>query len=155
MKKALRIIRLNRPTTPAEFRAAGLKLTPLSHGVFREVHKVTNCDLVVKFPLDNGDTDVDEGKEHTEAEIRRIRRLNKFRYMRKHLPKIYWHDEDSGTLVMHYYPKFTTHEAEADAMGQMIQTLIRAATGVKCTDVHSENVHVGRVGDAVVIDFGY
>jgi len=153
--KALRIIRQSRPETPKDFRRAGLQLTFLGRGVFREVCKVRNCDLVVKFPLDDKLGDSDEGKEHSLAEIRRVRRLNKFRVMRRHLPKIYYYDKDSGVLVMHYYPKFTTYEAEADAMGQMIQELIKSSTRVRCTDIHSENVHVTRMGDAVVIDFGY
>jgi hypothetical protein len=76
--------------------------------------------------------------------------------MKKHLPTIFYYDSQSAVLILSYHPRFTTHEKEADAMGKFIQELIRAATRVSVTDIHSENVHKSVSGDtAIIIDFGY
>lgn len=111
---------------------------------------MTNCDLVVKFPK------APSGKKHTHDEVTRIRKLRKFAVMKNHLPTIHYYDEANGVLVVDYCPKFTTHEKEADAMGDFIQKLIKAATGVSISDIHSENVHKHvKRDDAIIIDAGY
>ena len=119
-------------------------------GIFRKVYKVRNSDLIVKFPK------APSGKIHSRDEVARIRKLAKFRVMKSHLPTIHYWNADSAVLIVDYCPKFTTYEKEADAMGQFIQKLIKAATGVAISDIHSENVHKHvKRADAVIIDAGY
>lgn len=148
----LRLIKEHRPTTPSEFVKCGVPLTRISEdqGLFRKVYKIRNCDLVVKFPKDA------DGRNHSREEVRKIKKLQKFRVMKPHLPTIHYFDSTNSVLVMDYCPKFTTHEKEADAMGKFIQRLIQFATGLTVSDIHSENVHkhVTRQ-DAVIIDAGY
>jgi pyruvate-formate lyase-activating enzyme len=104
----------------------------------------------VKFPKGA------DGKEHTRDEVTRIRKLRKWHVMKKHLPTIFYYDSKSAVLILSYHPRFTTHEKEADAMGKFIQELVRAATRVSVTDIHSDNVHKSVSGDtAIIIDFGY
>lgn len=153
VRKILRTIKETRPTNPSEFMQRGVPIRRISEdqGIFRKVYKVTNCDLVVKFPKGPS------GKKHTRDEVTRIRKLRKFAVMQKHLPEIHYYDPVSCVLVVSYHPRFTTHEKEADAMGKFIQELIRAATKVAVSDVHSENVNRKKSTDdtAVIIDFGY
>ena len=147
---ALRKIRTTKPTTPKEFRNIGLELRFLKSGLFRETYRVKNCDLVVKMPL------VNEKRHHTDSEIRRIKRLSRYRFMRPYLPTVFYHDTVSGTMVMSYHPPFEDHEQQVDALGKLIQTLIYKSTGVCCSDLHSENTHQKKPDKGVVIiDLGY
>lgn len=126
--------------------------------MFRETCRIINCNLVVKFPLAVGRSKyTGEGKRHTKQEMLRLARLKKFRFMHQFLPKVYYHDPKSGTLVMSYHPPFGNREDQTDAMGHMVQVLIQRATGVRTTDMHSENIHQKqpRRKRAVVIDLGY
>lgn len=153
---AIRKIRTHKPTSPKAFKAIGLTLRWIESGVFRETCRIINCDLVVKFPLIEKKTAV-EGRRHTRTEIARIGRLAKHRWMRPYLPTIYWHDKQSGTLVMSYHPPFTDHEDQVDALGKFVQLLLRKSTGVRSTDLHSENIHKKRENWNIVtlIDLGY
>jgi hypothetical protein len=152
VRKVLRLIKEHRPKNPSEFVKFGIPLTRISEdqGIFRKVYKVRNCDLVVKFPK------AASGKAHSKDEVTRIKKLQKFGVMRGHLPTIHYWDATNSVLVVDYCPKFTTHEKEADAMGTFIQKLIKSATGIGISDVHSENIHKHMTRDnAVIIDAGY
>lgn len=146
------MIKARRPKNPSEFNRSGIPIRRVSEdqGIFRAIYKVTNCDLIVKFPK------APSGKKHTADEVTRIKKLRKFACMKAHLPTIHYYDAEAGVLVVDYCPKFTTYEKEADAMGTFIQKLIKAATGVSISDIHSENVHKHvKRDDAVIIDAGY
>lgn len=153
VRKVLREIKEHKPSNPSEFTKNGIPLRRISEdqGLFRKVYKVTNCDLVVKFPKGLS------GAKHTRDEVARIRKLRRWGVMKSHLPEIYYYDSESSVLVISYHPKFTTHEKEADAMGRLIQKLVKAATGIPISDVHSENVNCRNRRDntAVIIDLGY
>jgi hypothetical protein len=160
---ALRKIRAHKPSSPAAFRKIGLPVRWLKSGVFRETCRIINCDLVVKFPL--GDPDGDgrssrkyaRGRQHTRTEIARIKRLLKFKFMEPYIPKVHYHDPKSGTLVMSYHPPFSDREEQIDSMGRFIQMLIERGTGVRCSDLHSDNVHKKSRNHkrVVIIDLGY
>ena len=141
-------LRAAKPQDRSDFNRMGLRLTYLKSGVFRDGYKVTRCDAVVKFPKG------DEGKEHTRAEVARIRRLRNSPVLRPYLPEILYYDSRAGIVVMRYYPKFRSFETQVDTMCNMVERLIRAATGCRVSDLHSENIH-DHDGDAVIIDLGY
>lgn len=152
VRKILRLIKARRPKNASEFNKCGIPIRRVSEdqGIFRAVYKVTNCDLIIKFPKGPS------GKLHTRDEVTRLKKLRKFGFMKPHLPTIHYYDPDNSVLVVDYCPKFTTHEKEADAMGAFIQKLIKAATRVSIADIHSENVHKHvKRDDAIIIDAGY
>lgn len=146
-----------RPKNPQEFRKIGLPLRWIKSGVFRETLRIINCDLVVKFPLAIGRSRyTGEGKRHTITEISRWERLRKFRFMHPYLPMIHYHDRESGALVMSYHPKFENPLYQIDAMGRLIQMLIRRTTRVRTTDLHADNIHRrAKNHNVVMIDLGY
>ena len=154
IKYALKKIRANRPGSPSDFRRIGLPVRYLNTGLFRAVCKIINCDLVVKFPRQ---VDLSLGRSHSAAELQRVKRLKSSRVLQPALPEIPYFDKVSGILVMRYYPRYTSHEEQADAMGAFIQRLIFAHTRIRTSDLHSENVHKRRVNNdgAVLIDLGY
>lgn len=153
VKYVLRKVRAAKPSTPKEFRALGLALRAIGSGAFRDVFKVVNCDLVVKFPME-GRT---HGKKHTLSEVRRLTRLRKSRVMRPHLPEVFYLDKQHGIVIMRYYPEYESFEAQADSMGNLIQRLIYAHTRVRTSDIHTGNVHKRRTNheQSVIIDLGY
>lgn len=59
--------------------------------------------------------------------------------------------------MMSFHPPFADHEEQVDALGLLVQRLILLGTGVRCTDLHSENIHQKRPHQkkVVIIDLGY
>lgn len=166
VKQAVSLIKKRRPSTPAEFREVGLALEkkPEGTGAFREVIKIKGLPLVVKFPLAEGTHDPKKGKNlsyvrgkmHSTVEVRKISKLSKIRWMRKHLPKVYYHDRKSGVLVMHWYKNFEDDVDSLRAIGRLVTILVYRWLGVGVTDIHEDNVRMGRTKkDAILIDLGY
>lgn len=166
LTQAVSLIKKRRPTTPDEFREAGLVLEkkPEGTGAFREVVKIKGQPLVVKFPLAEGTHDPKRGKKlsfrrgkmHSTVEVRKIHELSKIRWMRKHLPKVYYHDKKSGVLVMHWYKNFEDDVDALRAIGRLVTRLVAKWQGVGVTDIHEDNVRMGRTKkDAILIDLGY
>ena len=116
---------------------------------------------MVKFPLAGSGrlrkSSYRDGIEHSDTEVDRIKRLARWPVMRPHLPEVFYHDKQSGILVMRKYPKYATFETQVDAMGQMIQRLVYKLTKVRCSDIHSDNVRKRRFNNeqSVLIDLGY
>jgi hypothetical protein len=166
IRTAIRRIKQFKPTTEGGFMSAGvpLKRTALGVGVFRESFKAVDLPLVVKFPLCDGplskNPDYHESKWHTTTEVKRIARLSKFPFMRKYLPKIYYHDRKSGVLVMHWYDGFNDDFTRYCSLGNMTADLMYRLTGVKTIDIHGGNTRTsnprkGEKGRTILIDIGY
>lgn len=166
LKQAVAVIKKRRPTSPQEFREAGIvfEKKPEGVGAFREVMKVKSLPLVVKFPLAEGSHDPRRGKKlsyrsgkmHSTAEVRKIAKLSKIRWMRPYLPKVYYHDRKSGVLVMHWYKNFDDDVDALRALGRMVTRLVYRWTNVGITDIHEDNVRMGRTKkDTILIDLGY
>jgi hypothetical protein len=152
VRTVLRAIIKSRPRTPEEFRKAGIKLRYIDHGVFREVYKIQDCPLVVKFPL-NEDQDFAGGVAHSISEVRRIARLGKIKELKPHLPRIYYHDKKGGVLVMAYYHRMTDSRA-VELLGKVVQKLVSRIARVQMSDIHSDNVRQA-VGRLFFTDLGY
>lgn len=168
IRTAIRRIKQFKPTTEGGFMSAGvpLKSKVLGAGVFRESFMAVDLPLVVKFPLCGGDMpksknpDYHEGKWHTTTEVKRIERLSKFTFMRKYLPKIYYHDRKSGVLVMHWYDEFNDDFIRYCSLGNMAADLMYRLTGVKTIDIHGGNTRTSNrledeKGRTILIDIGY
>ena len=162
LQTAIARIRKYKPTTPDEFRAAGVPLGGmLGCGAFREVLEVRDCPLVVKFPLNEGEPDDDTHKEnfhegimHSALEMKKLKRLNSFVWIRRFLPKVYYYDRKHGIIVMRYYKLMTKHEFLFDT--KFVYTLIKRSTGVSISDYTWGNVgKMGRNDTPVLIDCGY
>jgi hypothetical protein len=168
VRTAVKRIRKFSPKTPFDFAKIGvpLKARAEGSGVFREAVGALYLPLVVKFPLcggkmpASGNDDYHEGKRHTTAEVKRIARLGKFSFMRKYLPKVYYHDRKSGVLVMHWYDTFINDFDAYCSLGNMVADLMYRLTGVKTIDIHSGNTRTSSPkrkdrGRTILIDVGY
>lgn len=158
IKRAIDLIQLHHPTTPEQFENIGLTLEPLANGAFRETAKVKGLPLVVKFPLsDDDDTDSYAwAKRHTTSEARKVEILSTFKELRPYLPKIYYHNRETGIMVMRYYPKFENSKKQFEALGWLVRKLVKKLTKVEMADIHDGNFHKGRgKRGGILIDLGY
>lgn len=169
---ALRRIRKYRPIDPEEFRAIGVPLNkePIGEGAFRSVHKMKRIPCVVKFCLSESDgfwPQSRDSKMHTTAEVNRIKRLSKYPILRTHLPRVYWHDRESGVLVMKYYDEVpvkgdTVSQDMFYATTKGFKKLFKKIGGVELGDISPWNTGVDkrrRNGlefiNLVFLDLGY
>lgn len=143
--------------TPADFRAAGIRLRYIDEGAFRQVFKVSGCPLVVKFPLGDGSGSVSDGVQHSVSEVRRIKRLSGIKELTPHLPKIHYFDRKNGVLVMQFYPRPKDDDETVELLGKIIKKLVSRIARVAMSDIRADNVRKRR-GDwmsAVFVDCGY
>ena len=106
---AVRRIRKHKPKNQGDFDKIGVELesVPFSGGSFRNVYHTTNKKLriVVKFPVIDNDS-THSGIVHSRAEVRKINKLSRFKLLKPHLPKVYYHDDRTGIVVMKKYSDF-------------------------------------------------
>lgn len=149
----VRKIKKHRPETPAEFRELGIPLVREGAGIFRVAYRVKKLPLLVKFPVDD---DATGGKAHSANEVRKIRRLSKFRWVKSYLPTIYFHDKQSGVLVVSWHDEFATDNDAFIALGALASRALKIATGVLVSDIHGDNVRRGAQRRKIIlIDLGY
>ncbi len=158
----LRHIRRNRPVTPAQWAALGVKFTVVGRGVFREVCRIKGTDLVVKSPLYYGklkpgqQPDYSEGIAHAKSEMARLSRLQKIDVLRPFLPKVFWYDAKSGQTVMSYYPPIPEKQ-KVTALGKIVKSLVSRLYGITLGDIHEDNLRQ-KSSDwkiPVLVDLGY
>jgi hypothetical protein len=160
--KALRLIRQNKPVSPADWKALGFKFEVVGHGVFREVCRIKGTDLVVKSPLYEGflkpgqQPDYSEGIAHSKAEMNRLGRLARIDVLKPYLPTVYYYDAKHGQTVMKYYPPIAEKQ-KVELLGKVVKSLVSKLAGVTMGDIHEGNIRQKR-GDwqvCVFTDLGY
>ena len=126
-----------------------LQLKYIGAGTFRVAYRIAHTDMLIKFP------DGHDGKVHTRAEVRKIRKLAAYPFLKKHLPPIYYFNSKTGVLVTRYYPDASRWHI-ANAMGDMLSLLLKKFTGIPFTDswIGSDNFGLDR-GRLILTDLGY
>ena len=152
--QALRLIRSHRPVTFAAFKKLGFKFQFIEAGVFREVSRIRDTDLVVKFPLMEGERDYSEGIQHSRSEMRRIRRLSKVKELKPYLPRVHYYDSKHGIIVMKWYDN-TDDFGKAELLGKLVKKLIRKISGVVMSDIHEGNIRKKANNSLAFVDLGY
>jgi len=127
-----------------------LLLDKVGEGSFRTAYRITGTTLLIKFPV--GGEDCKEGKVHTRAEVRKIRRLSQYRSLRSHVPPIYYYNGKDGVVVMRYYN--TPLDLEGRARDLLIRKVIKELTGVTLGDSVGDNLKQHR-GQLIFVDCGY
>ena len=154
--KALKLIRKHSPSSPAAFVKLGFRLKYLGAGVFREVARISGCDLVVKFPL-HGKDGLREEIAHSLSEMHRIEKLSRrVPELKPNLPKVFYFDQKNGIIVMQWYPELTP-AAAVELLGKIVKKLVSRVGRVAMSDIHDGNVRRKRKGwnQLVFIDLGY
>lgn len=162
--RVLRKVRKNHPAGPEDFKKLGIRIRPLGVGAFRSVYRVNGVNLVVKFPRPG--TDFIINKIHTRTELARIKKFRRFGWMRKYLPKVYYHNSKTGVSIIEFYDDSkqmmtrgiwgNSQQQRMQAMCNMAQDLIHRLTGTRMTDITDENVRVDQKKRVVkLIDLAY
>lgn len=140
VKTAILRIKKRKPKTVNDFKKIGLPLNkrPIGWGAFREVWKIKGLPLVVKFTIPSSNGVCRDGIWHSVTEVRKVRQLRKFLWIREYLPKIYYHDSKSGQTVMHFYEPFKEKELSY-RITYLLEEAIKQATGVNLGDIQSSN----------------
>ena len=143
-----------------------LSLDKVGEGSFRTAYRITGTTLLIKFPVvvthrKNGKVtgeDSKEGKVHTRAEVRKIRRLSQYRSLRSHVPPIYYYNGKDGVVVMRYYNTPLDNKNQSTLGGRardrLIRKVIKELTGVTLGDSVGDNVKQHR-GQLIFVDCGY
>lgn len=164
VSQVLRLVRRHNPARPEEFKARGIRLKKLGAGAFRTVYSIIGLPLVVKFPMPG--TDFVVNRRHTKTELGRIKRFKRFRWMRKHLPKVYYSNPVTGVSIIEFVDDSkpmmergiwgNSQQQRMQGMCNMVQDLIYQLTGTRMTDITDENVRVDQKRCVVkLIDLAY
>lgn len=151
--QVIRKIAKHRPETYDDFKALSIPLVLEGKGIFRVAYRIKGLPLLVKFPVED---DLTAGKVHSANEVRKIRRLRKFRWMRSYLPTIHFHDKQSGVLVLSWHVEFANDRDAFVALGALTTRALKIATGVLVSDIHEDNVRRGdQRRKIILVDLGY
>ena len=162
--RVLSRVRKQHPARPEDFKKLGIVVKPIGAGAFRTVYRVKDTPLVVKFPLPG--TDFVINKIHSRTELGRIKKFRRFGWMRKYLPKVYYHNSKTGVSIIEYVDDSkklilrgvmsTSQQQRMQGMCDMVQELIYRLTGTKMTDITDDNVRFDqRRRVAKLIDLAY
>lgn len=167
IKEALRVINEEKPKSRKAFKDLGFELEFLDAGAFRDVYRIKDTQLVVKFPKPESQVClVGSGKAHSRIEYEWVIDLThnpRWKPIRKFMPKIYYYDP-KGIVVMKYYrPAECT--PEVGVLAQALESLLMViydqndvhndASDSKCWDLGYSNLGVDSNGQYKIIDLGY
>lgn len=161
---ALRKIQKHQPKNLLEASELGLVCVHVGGGSFREAYKIAGTTLLIKFPIterkraggvDFGYTDASDGKYHTRAEVRKIKALQKFKCLRKHMPPVYYYNGADGVMVTKFFKKARRDDWES-RVAPILSGVIKELTGVTLDDLFGDNIRMDTERDRlVIIDLGY
>ena len=92
-------MRKHNPQTAAQIRRLGVPLRKIGDGAFRTAYAIPHLNVVVKIPQMQLGACVYHAKSEI-AGFSRVRRERRFSSIRKHLPKIYYHNYATGIVIM-------------------------------------------------------
>jgi hypothetical protein len=107
LQKFIKVIKKYQPKNIDEMRdlkhylSSDTSFRFVGEGAFRNVYKVRNQPVVVKFSC--GESSL----SHTLQELKAFLRMKKSSILRKHVPKIYYADKNTGLIVMRHYSKIS------------------------------------------------
>lgn len=128
----LELIKQSKPKTRADFNRL-FDLEYIGRGVYRRVYRIKDTNLVVKLPVGA------DGINHTRLEARRIKRLSRFRWMRKHLPPVLYYDPKAGVLVTWFYKRDEDYSG-ADGLSNLLTVCFKRLLKSDLSDLHAGNV---------------
>ncbi len=144
------------PRNLLDVQSMGLKLKKIGDGVYRQVYKIEGVPLVVKIP--GGDAFPVGCRRHARSEyrtVKRIHRYKKFAQLRKYMPRIYYFDNKSGLMLMHYYSVPKKYKIAISNLLSLVVKLIWPNTASSECDVHGANIGMDENNQPVLIDLGY
>ena len=149
----------HQPTTIADVQALGLKTRVAGRGVYRTVHKISGVPLVVKVPAINTEEGIGGCKAHSVSEnktVRSIKRFKAYSLLKKYMPHIYYCDNKTGVMLVHFYKPMKA--SSGYAITSLVEDLVSAVWPYAQTNTDVD-LHSGNIGmdgsQPKLIDLGY
>lgn len=145
--------------SPEQFKkVTKLHLHPIGGGSFRNVFTVGDLPLVAKFKATQ--TSMSD-KQHTQNEMRKIKKLQRIKWMKKYLPRVYYYNPKTSLVIMEYIDDSAPRDGDSaeeqreHGVWRMLEELIRRATQVKVDDLDIHNVRFDQSTNRLkLIDLG-
>lgn len=147
VKHLIDVVDRLKPQNESELmRCSQVGLRYLGEGSFRVAFEIIDYPLIVKVPLTNCYSDLHHANEEWNW-IERVRKEPQYKALRKHMPKVYYFDEDCGLMIMRKYKwvKFSPRT-------QAIDKLVLQTTGATGHDVGSSNMGRDGKGNLKILD---
>lgn len=132
---------------------AGLKLTYIGSGAFREAYRIGKLPVIVKFPYSSS--------EHSRREISiisKINRQNKYEYLRPYVPKIYYSNPKTGVIIMEQCKPFKSEiTGKYELACKVLRDLVMSLFGPFASDdLYCSNLGYSLAYDKQlkILDFG-
>lgn len=143
-----------KPRTPQDtLQECGVSLRYLSSGCFRDVYRVDDLPVVVKYP--RGD-DAADNIQHAGDEWHGMRRIvanrKRFTLLVDYMPHLYYFDAATGVTLMHEYkPLPPRHHlwSEIQKIDDCVSTTLH-----RSWDNHVANLGLDDKGHLVIVDLG-
>lgn len=144
----LAIFKEHHPSNNDQLLALGVESTLLKCGTARVAYRLSD-KLMVKFEFNS------EGQSENEILcIRKINRKPEFKDLRKHIPKLYYGNKNTGALVMTYYPEASPYGSPF-ARNERRRLMEEFSARLNIIDLHEANFRMDENGYQVVIDLGW
>ncbi len=162
-QRALRLIRKWQPKTVEETATLLVGLDEVGRGAFRTAYRIRGTNLIIKFPISYCSLDTPggaevwkdtDGKNHARMEMRKIKLLEKFPIMRKHIPPVYYFHSKDGVTVTKFYPKSKLKRVHS-ATNQLLSEMIKEYCGVTLGDLTPDNLREISYDNLIILDLGY
>lgn len=149
IRQIVRILKKFQPQDVWEARHAGLKLRYVAEGCSREVYRVHNTNVVLKFPK----PDIDKGAlRHAREEMAGFRSL-RYSHLRKYLPKIYHFNELTGVIAVKKYKRgWAYHAPDVEKLRSRLQEFFGLEEDN--TDYSGDNFGRDCYGNLKILDLG-
>jgi hypothetical protein len=153
-KRVAAVVKMFHEKEPATIDNLNLKLTPIGvSGAYRKVYRINGLPLVIKEPKDKS------CRKHARAEyktIQRILRYKKYARLTRYMPEVYYFNEKTGLMLMHYYrPLPKRYKCIARLLDVIVELTWPYAMDQNECDVHGGNVALTEDNLPVIIDLGY
>lgn len=137
----------------------------IESGAYRHAFRVPGLPLVAKFchiesqmPDESAESALNDSVDHSAVEARTVNKMkrNKKRYaaILPHLPKIYYANVETGTVLMHQYKTAPETKRIDDRIEEIVTKLQHVYDTDDNFDLNYTNVGIDEDGTIVILDLG-
>ena len=169
IQKIVALFEQYKPKSFEQVEGLGIKITEIdrSSGAFRDTFRVKGLPIVIKIPrgAENDSKGFPSNIAHSNEEMkayRKIMRVKKYEKLRDYMPEIYYHNRNTGVIVMKRYERLKYRNKYHIALSDLLDKLSMAVWSddeldIGCLDIGCANCGMESYGDyfkLVVLDLG-
>lgn len=151
-KQIIALFKYHKPKTLREVTRLGIKTTFFAKGIDRRVYRIGKS-LALKIE-DHRSSSFDQTPYEIQI-FKMIHRNDKYKRLRRHIPKLYYADAKSKIILLKFYPGELEDDAEESYEYQKLYDLINELLPQCEGDLHVGNFRYASNGTLMCIDLGY